>query len=107
MAARRAAVALPMPLLPPVTSATFGIDSAGISIPVIYAHIVIFAASITGRHLARSPSMNTLQRVLLDDDLALVALQKGVHRIVHLAHDVGRRTGRSYDRVPRGCLKTF
>ena len=36
MAARRAAVALPMPLLPPVTSATFGIDSMGISIPVIY-----------------------------------------------------------------------
>src|SRR5438132_12392684 len=61
MAARRAAVALPMPLLPPVTSATFGIDSAGISIPVIYAHIVIFAASITGRHLARSPSMNALR----------------------------------------------
>src|SRR3954469_9117244 len=35
MAARRAAVALPIPLPPPVTSETFGVDSAGNSMPAI------------------------------------------------------------------------
>src|SRR5258708_25520527 len=49
---------------------------------------------------------NTLQRVLLEDGLALVAPEEGVHRVVHLAHDVGRRTGRRYDRLPRGRLES-
>src|SRR5215216_859110 len=113
MAARRAAVALPMPLLPPVTSATFGIDSAGISIAVIltvashgdlcgFDHGTPFGAFAVDESLEivrRAP--DALQRVLLEDGLALVTPEEGVHRMVHLAHDVGRRTGRSYDRIPR------
>src|SRR5712671_4661025 len=119
MAASRAAVALPMPLLPPVTSATFGIDSVGISMPVILSaashrdlrgldHGPPFGAFAVDERLEIvRRATDALQRVLLENGLALVALQEGVHRMVHLAHDVGRRAGRSYDRVPRSRLESL
>src|SRR5215217_9606188 len=50
---------------------------------------------------------NALQRVLLEDGLALVAPEKGIHGAVHLAHDVRRRTGWSYDRIPSGRFKSL
>src|SRR3954447_18395203 len=50
---------------------------------------------------------DALQRVLLEDGLALVAPDEGIYGIVHLAHDVRRRTGRCYDRIPRGRFKSL
>src|SRR3954453_1777625 len=118
MAARRAAVALPMPLLPPVTSATFGINSAGISMPVILStashrdlcsldHGTPFGAFAVDECLeVFRGAPNPLQRVLFEPGLVPVAVQEGIHCIGLLAHDVGRRSGRSYDRVPRGGLES-
>src|SRR6185503_345151 len=117
MAASRAAVALPIPLLPPVTSATFGIDSAGISMPVILAaashrdlcgldHGTPFGAFAVDERLeVIRRAADALQRVLLKNGLALVTPEKGVHCIVHLAHDVLRRAGGSDDRIPGGRLE--
>src|SRR5882724_1400079 len=107
MAASRAAVALPMPLLAPVTSATFGIDSRGTSMPVIQARLLLHRdlcsldhrppfgefASDESLEVFRSAS-DTLQGVLRQDGLAPLAFQEGVHHSVHLADDVLRRTGR-------------
>src|SRR3954464_15884747 len=119
MAASRAAVALPIPLLPPVTSATFGIDSAGISMPVILSaashrdlrgldHGTPFGAFAVDECLeVFRGAPNPLQRVLFEHGLALVALQEGIHCMVHLAHDVRRRSGRGYDRVPRRRLESL
>src|SRR5829696_2238401 len=50
---------------------------------------------------------DALQRVLLEDGLALVTSDEGIYGIVHLAHDVRRRTGWRYDCIPRGRLEAF